>query len=181
MLDLTREFGMTAYGLAALACLAAARRGRRVFWGGLGLLHVLLAFEVDSGLRFKVTLRFRSLLREVSARAKFDLQLSALLGVCLFLAAAAWLAVRVTRRRGWSQGITIPGTALSIAAWLTEAISLHGTAPLLYRHVGPAAVVGWVWVLGGSLVLAGGMAFALRGRPDVEVSRHPSRGIDGRG
>jgi hypothetical protein len=151
-INATQLSGMVSFGSAALFSAAnwrAVRGGKRQ-WGLITIVSVSLAAECWIGVRHRAH-QFATdwLVAHNLYDARYMPQ-----GYLLATVAAAGgvLGLLVVARAGkWSVAGRAAwlATMLSLVLFLTETISLHGLDAVLYRPLGPIAVLGWLWILLG--------------------------------
>ncbi|MBB1162581.1 hypothetical protein [Aquariibacter albus] len=171
MTDLTRELGLLAFGLGALACATAARavrahRGPARLWLTLAALHALLLLDTASNARHLLrALVIAGLKREdlYAGRGPWQLLLLAALGLGLLAVGRGGLR-RLGRRGGHRAPDPVdpadPRRPLRLA-WLAavalglilglELVSLHAVDAWLYAPVGPVRRIALLWAACGLL------------------------------
>jgi hypothetical protein len=158
--SVTRTIGLAAYGVSLLTCsIAWARRRQngpssRIFaiLAGVQLALLLdMAFDLrwklhDYGMHAAMT---RGIYGE--RRAPQLLALEALAAVVLVVSTV--VVYRFRHRVGAALALT--GTTLSVGLWCSEALSYHFFDQVLYRMVGKAMLVSFLWCAFAALTCLG--------------------------
>jgi hypothetical protein len=140
MFNPTQLTGLIMTALVVICCLAA-RKGSP--WRWLAALHALFFAEILFGWRHRLhNIVNLQLMQEgiYSQRAILQIALLALASIiALALLIGIWRAKRLAARIGL---LASSGMAL---LFLVEAISLHSVDAILYRRIGPAMLIAFLW------------------------------------
>lgn len=152
-MNLTQWLGILGFGAAGLLCLGI----RQPSWAAIGSVNLLYSAECVLGWRHELSwLGAAALGEHYSERA--PLQIILVIGALLIGAALlAW--ARCIMRDG-STRIALTATAISGGLFAAEIISLHDMDAILYQKVGPALLIGWLWL---GLALITGLAATYSG------------------
>jgi hypothetical protein len=157
-LSMTRAIGLAAYGISLLSCsIQWARRSQRDESSHLFALlaGIQLAMLLDMAFDWRWKLH-AYLMRMAMAQGVYgerrapQLQALVILAVILLLCCSAIL-YRLRRRTGHRTslrpGLALAsiGTMLSLGLWCSEALSYHFLDQVLYRMVGRAMLVSFLW------------------------------------
>ena len=142
-MNATQLAGLFAFGLAALAALAARPRA----WRGLAAVHAWLSIDVLTNLRYSLYgLRNHLSPDEYAARRPY--QAAAIVAVVLF-AIIVLVFIRRTAasspQHQWARSLTL----LVLALFVVEIISLHAVDAVMYAQVLGIKLVGWGWLGAG--------------------------------
>jgi hypothetical protein len=153
----TQFLGMIAFAAAAAACLVAAyrptARDRRA-WMFLALINGVFLIEVFFGFRHRIHDMANSILTAQGTYGdRASLQRILILVVALLAFALACCVVwprftNVGSKLAASTGIAI------LALFAIETVSLHSLDAVLYRPIGPALLVGWIWIIACTLTVS---------------------------
>jgi hypothetical protein len=167
--DWTRNTGIAAYALAALAAARAAAGARRPgtgpgrwFWGGVATLFAALTLDVVTNFRFQATGWLRTVVGSLGRLGDKALVQWISVAVLALLAVAAGVVVLRTVTRAGAAARA--GSLLAVMTWCAEVVSLHDLSRFLYRGLGPLPLVAWCWVLAGLLVISSAMRAQRRQR-----------------
>lgn len=152
-MNLTQWLGILGFGAAGLVCIGI----RRASWTPIGFLNLLYSAECVLGWRHELGgLGAAALGEHYSERAPLQIILifGALLIGSALLAWAHW-----TVRKG-SERIALTASVISGGIFAAEIISLHDVDAVLYRTVGRALLIGWLWL---GLALITGLAATYSG------------------
>ncbi|WP_227271831.1 hypothetical protein [Roseobacter weihaiensis] len=139
----TQLAGVLSFGIAAIACYSAWRRGAAAarLWGWISAIYVLMAADVLWGGRYMLSDAVRGGLRALEAYDDRRLWQSGLVVALLLVAALVLWRARA--------GLGPRAVWLSLLApvfFLLEATSLHAIDAVFYHRVGPLLGIGWLWV-----------------------------------
>lgn len=161
-MNATQLLGIVSFGIAGVLCFSV----RRSPWNAIGSVNLLYCLECVFGWRHSLHDAVVAAMGGQYAE-RVPLQM-ALIGGGLFVGLIA-LAALLRASDDWSTRVAITGTSIGTALFVVEAISLHDLDRILYRPVGIALLIAWVWL---GLALAIGSAAAIsRKRRMGEVSR----------
>lgn len=152
-MDTTQWCGIAAFGLAGATCLRAALEGRAT-WRALALLQVVCGVEVALGWRYRAHDAVDAWLQSHGQYAtRASLQLG-LIG-CTLLCAAAVTAFLWTHRARLGAALVgaCVGTAMELALFGVETVSLHAVDAVMYSFAGPVKVIGWLWLATAALTM----------------------------
>jgi hypothetical protein len=153
----TQLLGMIAFTAATVACLIAAYRAAardRRAWMVLALINGLFLIEVFFGFRHRIHDMANSILiAQGTYGDRASLQRVLALVVALLAFALASFVV-------WSRFTNVDfklaaSTSIATLALFTiEAVSLHSLDAVLYQPIGPALLVGWIWIVACTLTVS---------------------------
>lgn len=156
----TQVLGVISFATATIACLSAvwtsAIRDRRT-WKVLAFMNGLFLIEVVVGLRFRILELSRASLKAEGLYYQLHggIQKVTVFSIATLALVSVILALILRPFAGTSARVAVSMTIIVLALFATEAISLHELYAVLYRPIGPVAVIGWLWA-----VAAAGTALA---------------------
>ena len=154
-INATQLAGLLAFGVAALACVRAAKALQQRLWWKLAGASAGFALEAVLGLRHRLRAAIDIWLQgEGWYDSRTPVQVGLLVLCALLLAWALW-GLAGLRHAGVHARVAATACAVALCLFVIEAISLHGVDSLMYANIGPVRVVGCAWV-----VLAGATAWA---------------------
>jgi hypothetical protein len=143
-MDATQWAGVIAFGGAALTCFWV----RLWPWIIIGTINLAMAIECGLGMRHRahnLAIEFMGPLYANRVGVQIGLIFSA---VFVVLVTASLLL----HRKHWRVPAAVTtATALALALFSVETISLHAVDALLYQPVAGLLVIGWVWAALGSV------------------------------
>lgn len=159
-MNLTQWLGILGFGAAGLLCLGI----RQPFWTAIGSVNLLYGAVCVLGWHHALSgLGAAALGEHYSGRA--PLQMILIFGALLIGAAfLAWAHCIV--REGFAR-LALAATAISGGLFATEIISLHDVDAILYYTVGPALLIGWLWLGLALITCLAATSSGLRMRPDL--------------
>jgi hypothetical protein len=160
VLDPTRVAGTLAFGTAALACLRAGALAprRAVTWWILAALQVACVVEVLLGTRYGLHEALNRVLQARGWYASRGQWQAELLAATLALIAGAMLYSAWRHRDDAAATLAIVGTAMGVALFVAETISLHRIDAVMYAEVGPLVVLAWMWIATSAFVIVAALA-----------------------
>ncbi len=163
-IDLTQWVGVAVFAVAAVTCLAAARK-RPLPWRVLAAVQVASCFEVAAGLRY---LAHNAVDFSLQAHGRYEGRHPAqllLASATLLVAGVCVIAIAGRRRHlGGSAVGALIGTALTATLFGIETISMHEIDAALYAMAGPIKVIGWLWVVVAAITAGSALYAALASR-----------------
>lgn len=146
----TQAIGLIAFLPATLLALVAARRAPRGGggWSVIAAIHLLLALELFAGMRHRLSGLLSHWLRTAGVYADRRPPQAAVDAILVALAAAAiWRVARGRQHRTLT--IARAATAMLLALFVAETVSLHAVDAIMYRPAGPVLLIGWLWLACG--------------------------------
>lgn len=150
---------MAAYLVASLTCALTAARAPGRLVSRLASVLCALDFALFLDIAFDLRCKLYDWLKGTAIsrgvyNERTEPQVIALIALAVgLLVLGARLSRKLAPIRGAS--LAVCGALLSIGCWLTELISFHVVDTILYRHIGPFMVVGFVWILACAMTLRG--------------------------
>lgn len=150
-ISVTRVIGLAGYGISLGICLTAflrcSKRERSgSLFAALAAAQLFLMLDMAFDWRWKLHAYWmQEAVTEGVYGARRSPQLLGLVVLaCLALCCAGLILMKLRHRLGAALALT--GTVLSMAMWASEAISYHYLDLILYRKVGGAMLVSFVWI-----------------------------------
>jgi len=148
-INYTQWTGLIGACCAVLSCLMATSRSSssRHIWLLLTLFNVLFLTEVLAGYRHDIHDVFTNVLR---AQSLYD-ERRVMQGFLVIAAAgfaimvAGWL-MNWARRGSPAEQVAISASLAVFLLLILEVISQHSIDAMLYKHVGPIMLIGWLWL-----------------------------------
>ncbi len=158
--SLTRVFGMLSFVVSFAACIWRWRRCRlsgasSTVFMGLAAVQLGLLADMAFDLRWKLhEIWMTDAMQGGWYGERRGPQLLVLTGIGCLTALGTVLILRGFEARPGAS-IALLGTFLSVELWLVEAVSLHGVDGVLYRQLGGAMVVSFLWLVLAGVTCAG--------------------------
>ena len=157
----TQVTGLIAFAIAALACMVAARRWPRPWWGLMAAQWGCFA-EIMFTTRFRIHDMVDTALQARNAYALRTPWQIALLLIVLALAAACILAALRRRGRDAQTAWAVAGTILAYTLFVVESISLHAVDSVMHLQVGPIVAIAIGWSAAAAIVALSALQAARR-------------------
>ena len=146
----TQLLGMIAFTAATVACLVAAyrptARDRRA-WMVLALINGVFLMEVFFGFRHRIHDMAQSILIAQGTYGDRASLQRVLVPVVVLLAFGLAFFVVWSRFTNVDFKLAASTSIAILALFAIEAVSLHSLDALLYQPIGPALLVGWIWIV----------------------------------
>ena len=153
----TEAAGFIAFVPAAIAAFIAAIADRRPTvrngWALIGAIYVMLSAEILASTRHRLGIALREWLRATHLfpeRRPVQAALILLIVAIVLLAAFALVGRAPARALAVATGATV--AALGI--FIVETVSLHAVDGVVYAPLGPILLIGWLWLVCGSVTIA---------------------------
>jgi hypothetical protein len=171
--SVTRTIGLAAYTVSLLACLMRLARcyrdsqSRRIF---AVLAGVQLALLLDMAFDWRWKLHDygmrTAMVGGIYGERRAPQLLILVILAAILLACCSAILYRLRHRRGLGLTLASIGTMLSLGLWCSEALSYHFFDQVLYRTVGKAMLVSFLWCGLAALTCFGAWTADLKRRRD---------------
>lgn len=155
-MNLTQFLGFAGFITAGLLCLIR----RKSPWTAIGLINLIYGIECVLGLRHRLhDMATADMGAQYLERAPLQIFLT---GFGLFFAGIVTVALlRLPQTQ--TARLAVAACVLSGTLFGVETVSLHAVDRILYRPIGAALLIGWLWM---TLAIATGLA-AISSRPSA--------------
>jgi len=153
----TEAAGFIAFIPAAIAAFIAAIADRRPpvrnGWALIGAIYVMLSAEILASTRHRLGIVLREWLRATHLFPERRPVQAALILVILAIVLLAAFAL-VGRAPARTLAAATGATAAALGIFIVETVSLHAVDGLVYAPLGPILLIGWLWLVCGSVTIA---------------------------
>ena len=165
-INYTQLAGLIGFGTAALLCLWAVWRKihERNIWIVLSIGYLMMFVEVLAHTRFQIRSVIGDTLKLLGIYE--DRRTGQAISIVVTVCVVAFLGLPMLRRMRklvFSVRLALIAGMLAFALILLEIISLHAIDEILYKPIGPALLIGWLWLVCG-LISAGAVVVAAKKR-----------------